>query len=177
MLTLLPHNPPFLLNQYCPISPLAFNLYPLIPDGSVIRKLPANERDAGRPWFDPWVKKIHLEYEMAINSSILAWRTPMDRRAWWAMAHGVTKRRTWLNTQRQTHTHTYIWSLEPCDHIFFLTHASFCLRILFLPYLSLRIPVDLLEIDFQDYLLVNLGQAISGGAQISLFLTSALGDS
>lgn len=36
--------------------------------------------------------------------------------------------------------------------------------------------MDLLEIDFQDYLLVNLGQAISGGAQISLFLTSALGD-
>lgn len=36
--------------------------------------------------------------------------------------------------------------------------------------------MDLLEVDSQDHLLVNLGQAISGGAQIFLFLTSALGD-
>lgn len=36
--------------------------------------------------------------------------------------------------------------------------------------------MDLMEIDSQDHFLVNLGQAISGGAQIFLFLTSVLGD-
>ena len=28
---------------------------------------------------------------MAIHSSILAWRIPMDRGAWWAIVHGVTE--------------------------------------------------------------------------------------
>ena len=36
-------------------------------------------------WEDP------LEEGMAIHSSILAWRIPMDRRAWWATVHGVAK--------------------------------------------------------------------------------------
>ena len=32
-----------------------------------------------------------LEKGMAIHSSILAWRIPVDRGAWWAIVHGVTK--------------------------------------------------------------------------------------
>ena len=32
-----------------------------------------------------------LEKEMAIYSSILAWRIPMDRGAWWATVLGVAK--------------------------------------------------------------------------------------
>ena len=28
---------------------------------------------------------------MATHSSILAWRVPTDRRAWWAAVHGVAK--------------------------------------------------------------------------------------
>ena len=32
-----------------------------------------------------------LEEDLAIHSSILAWRTPMDRGAFWATAHEVTK--------------------------------------------------------------------------------------
>ena len=32
-----------------------------------------------------------LEEGMATHSSILAWRIPMDRGAWWATVHGVTK--------------------------------------------------------------------------------------
>ena len=36
-------------------------------------------------WKDP------LEEDMATQSSILAWRIPMDRGAWLATAHGVTK--------------------------------------------------------------------------------------
>ena len=34
---------------------------------------------------------------MAIHSSALAWRIPVDRGAWWATVHGVTKSRTGLN--------------------------------------------------------------------------------
>ena len=39
-------------------------------------------------WEDP------LEKEMATHSSILAWRIPMDRGAWWAKVPGVTKSQT-----------------------------------------------------------------------------------
>ena len=42
-------------------------------------------------WEDP------LEEGMATYSSILAWRIPMDRGAWRAAVHGVTKSRTWLS--------------------------------------------------------------------------------
>ena len=45
----------------------------------------------GRPGFDPWVGKIPLEESMAIHSSILAWRIPMDRGAWWATVHSVAE--------------------------------------------------------------------------------------
>ena len=31
----------------------------------------------------------------------------MDRGAWWAIVHGVTKSRTWLTTNTHTHTHTH----------------------------------------------------------------------
>ena len=39
-------------------------------------------------WEDP------LEEGMATHSSILAWRIPMDRGAWWATDHGVANRQT-----------------------------------------------------------------------------------
>ena len=42
-------------------------------------------------WEDP------LEEGMATHSSILAWRIPMDRGAWRATGHGVTKSRTRLS--------------------------------------------------------------------------------
>ena len=35
-----------------------------------------------------------LEEGMATHSSILAWRVPMDRGAWWVTVHGVTKSQT-----------------------------------------------------------------------------------
>ena len=37
-----------------------------------------------------------LEPGMATHSSILAWRIPMDRGAWWAAVPGITKRQTRL---------------------------------------------------------------------------------
>ena len=39
-------------------------------------------------WVDP------LEEGMAIHSSILAWRIPMDKGAWLARVHGVAKSQT-----------------------------------------------------------------------------------
>ena len=42
-------------------------------------------------WEDP------LEEDMAIHSSILTWRIPMDRGAWWATVHGVTESQTELS--------------------------------------------------------------------------------
>ena len=37
-----------------------------------------------------------LEEGMTTHSSILAWRTPRDRGAWWVTAHGITKIQTGL---------------------------------------------------------------------------------
>ena len=42
-------------------------------------------------WVDP------LEEGVAPHSSILAWRIPMDRGAWQATVHGVSKSRTRLS--------------------------------------------------------------------------------
>ena len=47
-----------------------------------------------------------LEEGMATYSSILAWRTPMDRGAWWASDHGVAKSQTRLK-RLGTHAHTH----------------------------------------------------------------------
>ena len=42
-------------------------------------------------WEDP------LEEDMATHSNILAWGIPMDRGAWRATVHEVTKCQTWLS--------------------------------------------------------------------------------
>ena len=47
-------------------------------------------------WEDP------LEKEMATHSSILAWRIPVDKRAWWAAVHGVAKSWTQLSSEHIT---------------------------------------------------------------------------
>ena len=63
------------------------------PGSSVVKNPPALQepqetqvRSLG--WEDP------LEEEMATHFSILAWKNPMDRGAWWATVHGVVKSRT-----------------------------------------------------------------------------------
>ena len=38
-----------------------------------------------------------LQKKMATHSSILAWKSPMDRVAWQAIVHGVTKSGAWLS--------------------------------------------------------------------------------
>ena len=50
---------------------------------------------------ETWVRSLgwedSLEEGMATHSSILAWRIPMDRGAWRATVHGVTKSQTQLS--------------------------------------------------------------------------------
>ena len=55
---------------------------------------------------ETWVQSLRgedpLEEDMATHSSILAWRIPMDRGAWWAAVHGVTKTQTGLSDYAHT---------------------------------------------------------------------------
>ena len=44
---------------------------------------------------ETWIQSLGwedlLEKGMVTHSSIIAWRNSMDRGAWWATVHGVTK--------------------------------------------------------------------------------------
>ena len=53
----------------------------------MVKNLPANQETQIQflGWEDP------LEKEMATHSSIIAWKIPMNRGAWWATVPGVTK--------------------------------------------------------------------------------------
>ena len=53
------------------------------------------------PVRETWVRSLGwedvLEEGMATHSSVLAWRIPMDRGAWWATVHGVANSQTRLS--------------------------------------------------------------------------------
>ena len=59
----------------------------------MVKNWPASAGDTGSA--PGWEKP--LEGEMATHSSILAWRIPVDRGAWWVTVHGVTKSWTQLS--------------------------------------------------------------------------------
>ena len=42
----------------------------------MVKNLPANAEDYKRHRFDPWVRNIPLEEEMATHFGILAWKIP-----------------------------------------------------------------------------------------------------
>ena len=69
------------------------------PGGSVVKNLLAKQETwvPSLGWEDP------LEKGMATHSSMLAWRIPMDRGAWRATVHGVTKGRTRLSDLARVH--------------------------------------------------------------------------
>ena len=56
---------------------------------------------------ETWVWSLGQEdpvgEEMATHSSILVWKIPLDREAWWATVHGVAKTRTWLSRHSLIH--------------------------------------------------------------------------
>ena len=68
------------------------------PEGIHKNNLPAMQETwiPSLGWEDP------LEEDMATHSSILVWRIPMDRGAWRAIVHGVTKSQTRLRDKTST---------------------------------------------------------------------------
>ena len=66
----------------------------------LIKNLPAMWETRVQPlgWEYP------LEEGTATHSSILAWRIPMDRGAWWTVVHGVTKSQPLLSNKYGTHS-------------------------------------------------------------------------
>ena len=59
---------------------------------------------------------------MTTQSGILAWRIPMNRGAWQAMVHGVTKSETQLSNQAQhTTQHMYVYL---CIYLYVLQSVS-----------------------------------------------------
>ena len=69
-------------------NPLQYSWASLV--AQLVKNLPSMQ--------DTWVQTLgwedSLEKQMATNSSILAWRIPMDRGAWWATVQRVTK--SWI---------------------------------------------------------------------------------
>ena len=78
------------------------------PDGSSGKNLPVIQ-ETQKIWVQFLSWEDPLEEGMATHSSILAWRIPMDRGAWWATAHGVAKSQTLLSTE---HTHVLALATE-----------------------------------------------------------------
>ena len=74
------------------------------PAGTVIKNPPANARDKDsipRSGRSPGVGNGRsLQYSCLAN--------PMDRGAWWATAHGVTKSQLWLSDLAHKHVHVYL---------------------------------------------------------------------
>ena len=70
----------------------------------LVKKLPAMQETPVRSlgWEDL------LEEVMINHSSILAWRIPMDRGAWQATVHGITKSPTWLSDST-AHIYAQLW--------------------------------------------------------------------
>ena len=66
---------------------LVIHLHQGFPVTQTVKTLPA--------MWETWVRSLGwedpLEEGTASHSSILAWRIPMDRGAWWAIVHEVTK--------------------------------------------------------------------------------------
>jgi len=80
----------------------------------VVKNLPADAGRCKRCGFDPWVGKIPwrrhgnpLQYSCLEN--------PMDRGAWWATVHRVTKSRT-LVKRLSTHSPRIYWSRFPLKY-------------------------------------------------------------
>ena len=71
-----------------------------LPGGSLVKNLPANAKDAGSI---PGSGRL-LEGGNGNPLQYCCMENPMDRGAWQAIDHGVTKSRTQLSAHTQTHT-------------------------------------------------------------------------
>ena len=64
---------------------------------SLVAQEVKNPQDVRKTWVQSLGWEDPLEEGMATHSSILAWRIPMDRGAWQATVHGVTRSRARLS--------------------------------------------------------------------------------
>ena len=88
------------------------------------KNLPANAKNAGSV---PGLERspgegngYPLQYSRLEN--------PMDRGAWWATVHGVTKNQTGLGTNTHTHTHTHTHTRSNSDPSFGFALLCFLLH-------------------------------------------------
>ena len=58
---------------------------------SLVAQTVKNPPAVQETWIQSLGWKGPLEEDMATHSSILAWKIPMDRGAWWATVHGFTE--------------------------------------------------------------------------------------
>ena len=58
---------------------------------SLVAQLVKNPPAVRETWVQSMGREDPLEEGMAAHASILGWRMPMDRGAWWATVHGVAK--------------------------------------------------------------------------------------
>ena len=83
----------FLLGIYLTVDLLDYRVTLALQVAQWVKNLPTVQKtlvpSLGQE--DPLVEGI------ATHSSILAWRIPMDREAWWATDHSVAKSWTWLS--------------------------------------------------------------------------------
>ena len=64
----------------------------IVPGGAVVKNLPANQcRRYERDGFDPWVSGRSPEVGSGNPFWYSCLKNPMNRGAWWATVHGVTK--------------------------------------------------------------------------------------
>ena len=65
--------------------------------GSLVAKMVKNPSAMQDTWVWSLGQEDPLKEGMATHARILAWRIPMDRRAWWATVRGITKSQTRLS--------------------------------------------------------------------------------
>ena len=94
----------------------------------MVKNLPAMRKT----WFWSLGWEDPLEEGMATHCSILVWRIPMDRWAWWATVLGVTKSRTRLSDQAHIHL-TRLWS--PPDQKIPLLKLLMSIKVLIDPFM------------------------------------------
>ena len=74
-----------LINDYLSITPNTWSSLA----AQTVKNLPAMQETG--------VQSLVQKDALETHSSTLAWKNPMDRGAWWATVHGVTKSWTWLS--------------------------------------------------------------------------------